>query len=141
MEHLEANYKKLGLVGQIWVYGNSFESTLLAVVVPEESAILGWAKDAGVAGGYSDVCASKQTKDHLLQQLNATAKAAKLKVGTLAYMQLAISLSPMPGTVGIQAGGWRLSSMCARPAATCRAGSACHVLLSQSSESKLVWLV
>lgn len=135
MEHLEANYKKLGLVGQIWVYGNSFESTLLAVVVPEESAILGWAKDAGVAGGYSDVCASKQTKDHLLQQLNATAKAAKLKVGTLAYMQLAISLSPMPGTVGIQA------SMCARPAATCRAGSACHVLLSQSCESKLVWLV
>lgn len=33
-EKIEAAYKKSSLVEQIWVYGNSLESTLVAVVVP-----------------------------------------------------------------------------------------------------------
>lgn len=33
-EKIEAAYKKNMLVEQIWVYGNSFESTLVAIVVP-----------------------------------------------------------------------------------------------------------
>ena len=33
-EKIEAAYKKNSLVDQIWVYGNSLESTLVAIVVP-----------------------------------------------------------------------------------------------------------
>ena len=33
MENLENSYKKLDLAEQVWVYGNSYESTLVAVVV------------------------------------------------------------------------------------------------------------
>ena len=33
-EKIEAAYKKNNLVDQIWVYGNSLESTLVAIVVP-----------------------------------------------------------------------------------------------------------
>lgn len=33
-EKIEAAYKKNSLVEQIWVYGNSLESTLVAIVVP-----------------------------------------------------------------------------------------------------------
>lgn len=33
-EKIEAAYKKNSLVEQIWVYGNSLESTLIAIVVP-----------------------------------------------------------------------------------------------------------
>ena len=33
-EKIEAAYKKNNLVEQIWVYGNSLESTLVAIVVP-----------------------------------------------------------------------------------------------------------
>lgn len=33
-EKIEAAYKKSGMVEQIWVYGNSLESTLVAIVVP-----------------------------------------------------------------------------------------------------------
>ncbi len=33
-EKIEAAYKKNGMVEQIWVYGNSLESTLVAIVVP-----------------------------------------------------------------------------------------------------------
>jgi hypothetical protein len=32
---------------QIWVYGNSLESTLIAVAVPNETAIKDWAKSNG----------------------------------------------------------------------------------------------
>ncbi len=38
MEKVEAVYKKSSLVEQIWVYGNSFESILVAVVVPNEDS-------------------------------------------------------------------------------------------------------
>ena len=33
---------------QIWVYGNSFESSLVAVVVPEEKKLLAWAAAQGL---------------------------------------------------------------------------------------------
>lgn len=36
MEKVEAVFKKNSNVEQIWVYGNSFESQLVAVVVPNE---------------------------------------------------------------------------------------------------------
>ena len=34
VERIESAYKKLGLIAQIFVYGNSMESVLVAVVVP-----------------------------------------------------------------------------------------------------------
>ena len=36
MEKVEAVYKKNSNLEQIWVYGNSYESVLVAVVVPNE---------------------------------------------------------------------------------------------------------
>ena len=40
------------MVDQIWVYGNSYESTLVAIVVPEKKTLLAWAKEAGVSGDF-----------------------------------------------------------------------------------------
>ncbi len=37
---------------QMWVYGNSFESVLVAVVVPERSKLMDWAAKQGLAGDY-----------------------------------------------------------------------------------------
>jgi hypothetical protein len=37
---------------QVWVYGNSFESTLVAVVVPEAPKLLAWAAAEGLPGDY-----------------------------------------------------------------------------------------
>ncbi len=39
-------------VEQIWVYGNSYESTLVAVVVPDKKELMGWAKENGVDGDF-----------------------------------------------------------------------------------------
>jgi long-chain acyl-CoA synthetase len=40
-------------LSQVWVYGNSFESTLVAVVVPKADAIKDWAKANGKTGAAS----------------------------------------------------------------------------------------
>jgi long-chain acyl-CoA synthetase len=44
-ENLEQEYNKCKLVGQIFVYGNSLESTLLAVVVPDIPSAKAWAAE------------------------------------------------------------------------------------------------
>ena len=45
-------YKLCSLVEQIWVYGNSFESVLVAVIVPHKSALLQWAAEKDLKGDY-----------------------------------------------------------------------------------------
>jgi hypothetical protein len=47
-DRLENCFKVSDLVEQIWVYGNSFESSLVAVVVPREGHLRGAAEAAGV---------------------------------------------------------------------------------------------
>ena len=77
-------YKKSSLVEQIWVYGNSFENTLVAVVVPNEESLMAWASQNDVDGDFAAVCRDKRTNDYLSAELAQTAKAGKLKVSILA---------------------------------------------------------
>mmetsp|Transcript_22299 Transcript_22299/g.48717 ORF Transcript_22299/g.48717 Transcript_22299/m.48717 type:complete len:658 (+) Transcript_22299:118-2091(+) len=79
VEKVEATYKKNLLVEQVWVYGNSFKSCLLAVVVPVEASIKSWAAANGVTGTVAEICANPKTKAYVLGELVATAKAEKLK--------------------------------------------------------------
>ena len=73
-------YKKSSLVEQIWVYGNSFESILVAVVVPNEDTLKTWASQNGIEGDFAAICRDKRTHDYLSGELAQTAKAGKLKV-------------------------------------------------------------
>ena len=83
VEKVEAVYKKSSMVEQIWVYGNSFENTLVAVVVPNEEALMAWASQNDVEGDFAAVCRDKRTNDYLSAELAQTAKAGKLKVHIL----------------------------------------------------------
>lgn len=80
VEKIEAVYKKNPLVEQIWVYGNSFENTLVAVVVPAESALTSWAADAGISGDLVTITKDPKANTYVWTELNKTAKEAKLKV-------------------------------------------------------------
>jgi len=79
VEVLESAYKKNLAMEQIWVYGNSFENCLVAVVVPNEEKLLGWAKEKGIAGDYAAVCKTPEANAMILDELKTTGKAAKLK--------------------------------------------------------------
>ena len=94
MEKVEAVYKKCPLVEQIWVYGNSFESTLVAVVVPNEDALKSWAAQSGVKGDFAATCRDKRTTELLLSELAQTAEAGKLKVPAWPALQSLLTVCP-----------------------------------------------
>jgi long-chain acyl-CoA synthetase len=78
VEKVEAVYKKNPLVEQIWVYGNSFESTLVAVVVPIEDRLRAGGKEQS-SGSFAELCKSDAARTYVLQSLNETAKEGSLK--------------------------------------------------------------
>jgi len=52
VEKIESVLKACPLVEQLWVYGNSFESCLLAVVVPQKKGLMAWAAKQGLQGSF-----------------------------------------------------------------------------------------
>ena len=83
VEKIEAVYKKNPLVEQVWVYGNSYESALVAVVVPVAAALKAALADKGVkvpAGeDLAAMAARPEAAAAVLASLTATGKDAKLK--------------------------------------------------------------
>lgn len=80
-EKIEAAYKKNSMVEQIWVYGNSLESTLVAIVVPvaEGGELQEWASRKGLTSDLGSLCRNDEARKWVLTQLNATAKESKLR--------------------------------------------------------------
>lgn len=64
---------------QIWVYGNSFESYLVAVVCPSKIQIEHWAKDNNVSGDFESICQNQKTKEFILGEFKRVAKDKKLR--------------------------------------------------------------
>ncbi|KAH7299664.1 hypothetical protein KP509_24G023000 [Ceratopteris richardii] len=79
VEHLEMVYGMSLYVDAVWVYGNSFESFLVAVVVPNEQSLQGWAAANGLKGEMADLCKEKKVQDFLFEELTAIGKKQKLK--------------------------------------------------------------
>lgn len=59
---------------QIWVYGNSFESFLVAVVVPEKQALEDWAVKHDLTDDFKSLCENLKARKYILDELNNTAK-------------------------------------------------------------------
>ncbi|KAL6500232.1 Long-chain-fatty-acid--CoA ligase 2 (Long-chain acyl-CoA synthetase 2) (Fatty acid activator 2) [Orobanche hederae] len=79
VEYLEKVYTITPVVEDIWVYGDTFKSMLVSVVVPNEENILKWAKQNGHKGSFSGLCSLDQLKDHILLELKTTAERNKLR--------------------------------------------------------------
>lgn len=63
---------------QIWVYGNSFESFLVAVVNPNKVALERWAAENGVAGDFNALCENPKAKEYILGELKRVGKEKKV---------------------------------------------------------------
>lgn len=44
------------------MYGNSYESTLVAIVVPDKKQLMGWAKENGMGSDLKAVCQKPEVK-------------------------------------------------------------------------------
>lgn len=59
---------------QIWVYGNSFESYLVAVAVPNQQVLEDWAKSNGEEGDFTTLCKRPRAQEFILSELTAMGK-------------------------------------------------------------------
>jgi len=79
-EKIELIYAKAELVGQVFVYGDSLHSMLVAIVVPDPDTLKAWAKKNGHEGkALKDLAALPDVKKLLKEQMAAEAKSSKLQ--------------------------------------------------------------
>jgi long-chain acyl-CoA synthetase len=78
-EYLEQVYVKAPLVAQIFVYGDSLQAVLVAVVVPDAEVLLPWARSQGLKGDLEALCREEAVRKAVLAELTQVGKDAKLK--------------------------------------------------------------
>jgi long-chain acyl-CoA synthetase len=66
------------LFSKIWVYGNSFESFLVAVVNPNRKAVENWASSNGLSSNFEALCEDQKIKEHMLGELSRFAREKKV---------------------------------------------------------------
>ncbi|KAL2927530.1 Long chain acyl-CoA synthetase 2 [Bienertia sinuspersici] len=93
VENLESIYSRCNLITSIWVYGNSFESFLVAVAVPERKALENWAADNHETGDFETLCKSAKARKYFQEELNSTGQKHKLRGFE---MLRAVFLEPIP---------------------------------------------
>ncbi|XP_078169338.1 long chain acyl-CoA synthetase 4-like [Carex rostrata] len=79
VEHLENIYSHLPCIDSIWVYGNSFESFLVAVINPNRKVIENWASSNGISADFEALCEDQKVKEYMLGEISRFAKEKKLK--------------------------------------------------------------
>ncbi|XP_068655971.1 probable CoA ligase CCL6 [Aristolochia californica] len=93
IESVESKYSRCPLVASVWVYGNSFESFLVTVVVPERKAIVEWAAAENEKGDFEILCQNLKARKYILDELNKVGQAHHLRGFE---MLRAVHLEPVP---------------------------------------------
>lgn len=93
VENLENIYGSSSDIDSIWVYGNSFESFLVAVVNPNKQALERWAEENGVKGDFDSLCRNPRAKAYFIGELSKIGKEKKLK--GFEFIK-AVHLDPVP---------------------------------------------
>lgn len=65
-------------MSQIWIYGNSYESFLVAVVNPNEQFLERWAEENSMTGNFSSLCENPKAKAFILEELTKIGKEKKV---------------------------------------------------------------
>ncbi|CAN1341021.1 Long chain acyl-CoA synthetase 1 [Linum perenne] len=80
LEHLENVYGIAPIIDDIWVYGDSFKSMLVAVVVVEEANAMKWGTANGFkACSFDELCSLEQLREHILLELKTTGDRNKVR--------------------------------------------------------------
>ncbi|XP_047311914.1 long chain acyl-CoA synthetase 1-like [Impatiens glandulifera] len=80
VEYLEKVYSITPIIEDIWVYGDSFKSMLIAIIVPNEENTVKWGNENGYKEcNFSQLCSLEQLHDHVLEELKSTAARNKLR--------------------------------------------------------------
>eukprot|EP00917_Polyrhabdina_sp_WS-2016_P029894 GHVP01063669.1.p1 GENE.GHVP01063669.1~~GHVP01063669.1.p1 ORF type:complete len:697 (-),score=117.18 GHVP01063669.1:919-3009(-) len=78
-EKIETVLSPLSFIEQCFVYGESTESYLIAIIVPEKKYIVDWAVGK-VEGTYEEICRNEETVKHILSEINTKRKAGDIQL-------------------------------------------------------------
>jgi long-chain acyl-CoA synthetase len=93
VENLENIFSQVPSIESIWVYGNSFEAFLVAVVTPSKQALERWAEENGISMDFNSLCEDSRAKGYILEELSKIGKEKKLK--GFEFIK-AVHLDPVP---------------------------------------------
>ncbi|OVA05727.1 AMP-dependent synthetase/ligase [Macleaya cordata] len=93
VENLENIYGLVSAIDSIWIYGNSFESFLVAVVNPNKQALERWSEENGIEGDFASLCENPKAKEFIIGELSKIGKEKKLK--GFEFVR-AVHLDPVP---------------------------------------------
>uniref|UniRef100_A0A4W6G8T1 Long-chain-fatty-acid--CoA ligase n=1 Tax=Lates calcarifer TaxID=8187 RepID=A0A4W6G8T1_LATCA len=78
-EKIENVYMRCVPVLQVFVHGDSLQSYLIGIVVPDPEVFVDWAKERGFVGSYEELCQNPDVKNAVLEDMKAVGKEAGLK--------------------------------------------------------------
>ncbi|KAK9530069.1 hypothetical protein VZT92_011602 [Zoarces viviparus] len=78
-EKIENVYIRSGPVAQVFVHGDSLQSCLIAIVVPDSEVLPALAKSLGCQGSIEELCKNKEMKKSILSDMTKLGKEAGLK--------------------------------------------------------------
>ncbi|KAI7897488.1 uncharacterized protein BX663DRAFT_444996 [Cokeromyces recurvatus] len=81
-EKIESIYQKHHLIAQAFVYGDSKQSQLVGIFVPDKETLLPWAANQQadfINKTYEELCASPNMTEAILKEINTFGKESQLK--------------------------------------------------------------
>uniref|UniRef100_A0A674CJ92 Arachidonate--CoA ligase n=1 Tax=Salmo trutta TaxID=8032 RepID=A0A674CJ92_SALTR len=87
-EKIENIYIRCEPVTQLYVHGDSLQSCLVAIVVPDPETMPAWALKKGMEGSYRDLCKNTVLKKAIMEDLQRLGKAS----GLHSFEQVGVSI-------------------------------------------------
>ncbi|XP_026882034.2 long-chain-fatty-acid--CoA ligase 5 [Electrophorus electricus] len=78
-EKIENVYIRSATAAQVFVHGDSLQSCLVAIIVPDPEVLPAWAEKLGVKGSLQELCKNQQIKKAVLSDLVKLGREAGLK--------------------------------------------------------------
>uniref|UniRef100_A0A3B5MDG1 Arachidonate--CoA ligase n=1 Tax=Xiphophorus couchianus TaxID=32473 RepID=A0A3B5MDG1_9TELE len=78
-EKIENVYMRSVPVLQVFVHGDSLQSYVVGIVVPDREVFVEWAKERAFVGSYQELCHNPDVKNAVLEDMRAVGKEAGLK--------------------------------------------------------------
>ncbi|XP_054898857.1 long-chain-fatty-acid--CoA ligase 5 [Poeciliopsis prolifica] len=78
-EKIENVYVRCGPVAQVFVHGDSLQSSLVAIVVPDADVLPGFAKSLGIQGSIEELCKNTEIKKAIITDMTKLGREAGLK--------------------------------------------------------------
>ncbi|CAF3955405.1 unnamed protein product [Rotaria sordida] len=78
-ERIENIYIQSKYIAQAFVYGNSYKSSTVAIIVPDHDVFLKYASEHHISGNMEELCKKQEIKDLIFNDIKELEKLNQLK--------------------------------------------------------------